>query len=189
MVLLIDNYDSFTFNLLDYLKQLGVECKVVRNDVPVDRLDPLNFEALVISPGPEQPQKAGHLMSILDKYAGSVPILGICLGHQAIGIQHGARLVKANRPMHGKISVINCADSELFRNLPARLNVVRYHSLILTDLPSCLEPLAQTDSGEIMALRHRSLDLHGLQFHPEAHLTEGGFEMIRNWVGFYNIAN
>lgn len=189
MILLIDNFDSFTYNLLDYLRQLNVDCKVVRNDVSLEDLTPNSFQGVVISPGPGRPENAGNLLPILSHYSGLLPILGICLGHQAIGIQFGAQLVKAKYPMHGKISAVKCRDSPLFRSLPGQLNVVRYHSLILQGLPNCLQVIAKTDANEIMAIRHRNLEIHGLQFHPEAYLTEGGFQMIRNWVGFYNIAN
>jgi anthranilate synthase/aminodeoxychorismate synthase-like glutamine amidotransferase len=189
LVLLIDNYDSFTYNLLDYLHQLNVNCKVVRNDISLEDLTPNTFQGVVISPGPERPDNAGNLLPILSHYSSLLPILGICLGHQAIGLKFGAKLVKAKYPMHGKISRIKCTDSAIFKDLPKQLNVVRYHSLILRSLPHCLQVIAQTESNEIMAIRHRSLEIHGLQFHPEAYLTEGGFQMIRNWVGFYNIAN
>ncbi len=162
---------------------------MVRNNISLDNLIGTNLQGMVISPGPEKPATAGNLIQILSHYSGVIPILGICLGHQAIGLQFGADLVRADRPMHGKTSCINCVDSPLFKDLPRRLTVVRYHSLVLENLPDCLQIIAKTDSNEIMAIKHRTLEIYGLQFHPEAYLTEGGFKMMQNWAVFYDIAD
>ena len=182
MILLLDNYDSFTFNLEDYFRQLNTNCKVVRNDVSLETIDALDFEALVISPGPETPSKSGHLMEVLDIYHDKVPILGICLGHQAIGQYFGGKVVKALRPMHGKISQIKVVNDVLFKKIPSEFKVVRYNSLVVDLNDEVLEPIAWSTENELMALRHRYLPIWGLQFHPEAVLTEHGLTIIRNWL-------
>lgn len=183
MVLLLDNFDSFTYNLVDYLSQLGVGVKVFRNDVDMRTITSEEYSGVVISPGPETPEKAGNLLSILSHYIGKVPILGICLGHQAIGQHFGAELVKAEKPMHGKISKIQIwNEGRIFNGLPEKFNVVRYNSLIIKNLPEELVCLASTESGEIMALRHSSVPLWGLQFHPEAALTQYGLTILKNWL-------
>ncbi len=183
MILLLDNYDSFTYNLVDYFGQLGKRCHVIRNDEPVDRIASGYWDGLVISPGPEIPKKAGSLMMVLEHFAGLIPILGICLGHQAIGEFYGARLVHAEKPMHGKVSKIRICDNTcLFRGLPEKFSVVRYNSLVLEDLPDELIATSFAENGEIMALRHRELPVYGMQFHPEAILTENGLKMIQNWL-------
>lgn len=187
MILLIDNYDSFTYNLVDYFQQIGVAVKVVRNDEPVESITSGDYAGIVLSPGPEKPENAGNLMRAVDHFLGHLPMLGICLGHQAIGLKAGAQLVKAHRPMHGKISNISQDEGILFKSLPQKIDVVRYHSLILQDLPDEFKVTAKTSLGEIMAFDNQSLRAHGLQFHPEAILTEYGLEMLRNWVTFYNI--
>lgn len=183
MVLLLDNYDSFTYNLLDYLGRAGVQCRVCRNDMPLEQVADRPYQAVVLSPGPEEPRKAGNLMQVLAHYAGNLPILGVCLGHQAIGLHFGASLQKAARPMHGKCSPVQlCAPSVLFNGLPESFSVVRYHSLILTELPDCLQPTAYTPQGELMAIQHTELPIAGVQFHPEAIMTEYGAEILKNWV-------
>jgi anthranilate synthase/aminodeoxychorismate synthase-like glutamine amidotransferase len=184
-ILLLDNYDSFTYNLYDYLLQAGAECRVVRNDaLPLKAFETLGFEAIALSPGPKRPADAGLMMSLIERWHRRVPMLGICLGHQAIGEFFGAKLVKARLPMHGKTSEISLrAEHPLFADLPRRFSVMRYHSLLLESLHGTpLEVLAATDSGEIMALAHRSLPLTGVQFHPESVLTEHGLRLVRNWV-------
>ncbi|GAB3828224.1 anthranilate synthase component II [Hymenobacter jeollabukensis] len=193
-LLLLDNFDSFTYNLLDYLRQLGVEVVVRRNDTPLPELLALDFDAVVLSPGPGTPRKAGVMMELLAAVYERVPVLGVCLGHQALGEFFGAELRRGARPMHGKVSEIelniesnigsNQSAEALFEGLPARIPVTRYHSLVLSQLPAALLPLARTadPSAELMALRHRTLPLYGVQFHPEALLTPHGLALLRNWV-------
>ena len=186
-LLLLDNYDSFTYNLLDYFRQLGVSVRVERNDVGGRRLERVPFRALVLSPGPGTPARAGGLMPMLERWAGRVPVLGICLGLQAIGELVGARLGLAARPMHGKLSALDVhADGPLFTGLPRRFTVTRYHSLVLDPAASSLEPLAYTVDGEtapeLMAACVPGYQLSGVQFHPEAVLTDHGLAMLRNWL-------
>ncbi|GHA67347.1 anthranilate synthase component II [Pontibacter akesuensis] len=189
MLLLLDNFDSFTYNLVDYFGRLGVEVEVVRNDVPLQELQKLPIEAIVLSPGPGTPQAAGSMMDVIRHYHEKVPMLGICLGHQALGEFFGAKLEKGLRPMHGKISKITCTDDAIFEGLPQQMPVVRYHSLVLQHTPESILPLAHTQEGELMAFRHKSLPLYALQFHPEAALTTYGLHMLRNWVSIANIAH
>lgn len=187
MILLIDNFDSFTYNLVDYLEQLGCECHVVRNNVSLAEIRRREYFAMVISPGPEVPSRAGILMQAIDYYHDKIPVLGVCLGHQALGEYFGARLVKAHRPMHGKISRIYTRDKLLFHKMPSSFNVVRYNSLVLKDLPPVLRQTARTAEGENMAFRHEYLPIAGVQFHPEAALTEYGLRMMQNWLDYYAI--
>ncbi len=187
MILLIDNFDSFTYNLVDYFGQLGCECQVVRNNVSLAEIRKMQYFAMVISPGPEIPSRAGNLTEIIDYYHDKIPILGVCLGHQALGEYFGATLTRAMRPMHGKISRIFTRDKLLFHKMPASFNVVRYNSLILKDLPPVLRETAKTAEGENMAFRHVSLPIAGVQFHPEAALTDYGLRMIQNWLDYYAI--
>ncbi|MCU0353234.1 MAG: aminodeoxychorismate/anthranilate synthase component II [Cytophagales bacterium] len=185
MFLLLDNFDSFTHILADYLAQGGAECRVLRNNVPLAEIRRHDYAGVVLSPGPGVPRQAGNLMEVIGHYAGRLPILGICLGHQALGEYFGAALGRAARPMHGKVSRIWCQpDEALFANVPPSVEVVRYHSLVLTRLPDCLQPLAQTENGELMAFRHKTLPVRGIQFHPEAALTECGLQMANNWLNF-----
>ncbi|WP_224999771.1 aminodeoxychorismate/anthranilate synthase component II [Cesiribacter sp. SM1] len=188
MVLLLDNFDSFTWNLADYIHRLGVACEVVQNDQPLAKIQRIPYQAIILSPGPQTPAKAGCLMDIIAYNYQRVPILGVCLGHQALGEFFGARLHKAQRPMHGKLSQIFCKPDYLFDGLPSQLQVVRYHSLLLKELPACLEPIAETAESELMALRHTSLPIRGVQFHPEAILTESGLALLKNWLSFNKIA-
>ncbi|QIL76813.1 anthranilate synthase component II [Hymenobacter sp. HDW8] len=184
-LLLLDNFDSFTYNLLDYLQQLQVQVQVVRNDVPLEAIRELEFDAIVLSPGPGTPSRAGVMPELIQAYHQRVPMLGVCLGHQALGEFFGAKLQRAVRPMHGKVSEIEFAPQEmLFQNLPPKLKVTRYHSLLISGLPETLVPLAHTtdEHQEIMALRHHSLPLYGVQFHPEALLTSHGLALLGNWV-------
>ncbi|RSK49349.1 anthranilate synthase component II [Hymenobacter rigui] len=184
-LLLLDNFDSFTYNLLDYLQQLGCDVEVRRNNVPLAELRQLVFDALVLSPGPGTPAAAGHLMAVIQEYHAQKPMLGVCLGHQALGEFFGAQVVRGQRPMHGKVSdIIWIQPDPLWQGLPAHMSVTRYHSLVLHNLPATLEPLAFTagESPEIMALRHRTLPLWGVQFHPEALLTPHGLALLGNWV-------
>ena len=183
MILLLDNYDSFTYNLADYLGQLGLDYVIRRNDEPVKDILNGNYSSVIIGPGPEVPVKSGHLMHILEHYQKHLPVLGICLGHQAIGEFFGASLERAYKPMHGKVCQIKVHEQEwVFRNLPDRISVVRYNSLILKGLADDLVVTATSDSGEIMALRHSERPIYGLQFHPEAILTEFGLKMLQNWI-------
>ncbi|MCX2741339.1 anthranilate synthase component II [Pontibacter anaerobius] len=189
MLLLLDNFDSFTYNLVDYFGRLGVEVQVVRNNVPLQELQQLPIEAVVLSPGPGAPQSAGSMMDVISHYHSRVPMLGICLGHQALGEFFGAKLEKGLRPMHGKISEITCEEDPIFEGLPASMPVVRYHSLVLRHTPESIKPLAHTQEGELMAFRHKELPLYALQFHPEAALTTYGLQMLQNWVSIANIAH
>ncbi len=187
MVLLLDNFDSFTYNLADYLQQLGAECMVLNNQTSPESIQKLPLKGIVLSPGPETPEKAGCMPEVIRTFYDKLPILGVCLGHQAIGQFFGAGLVRAIKPMHGKVSEITCGDDYLFHGLPEKLRVVRYHSLVLQDLPACLANISTTAEGEIMAIKHNKLPIRGLQFHPEAVLTESGLLMLRNWLSFNNI--
>lgn len=187
MILLLDNYDSFTYNLVDYFGQIGIKTDVIRNDFHLEGIDFERYSGIVLSPGPEKPNDAGNLMKVVDLQIGKRPMLGICLGHQAIGQYFGASLAKAIYPMHGKISKIRTEKSTLFEGLPEYINVVRYHSLILKELPINLIPTAYTQDSELMAFEDLPLKVTGIQFHPEAILTEYGLEMLKNWVTFYNI--
>lgn len=182
MILLLDNFDSYTYNLLDYFGQLGIAAHVVRNNVPLAEIEQLAFDAIVLSPGPGVPRKAGNLMAVIDRYHQTKPMLGICLGHQALGEYFGATLLKGHRPMHGKISDIILRQDAIFNNLPSPMPVVRYHSLVVAINDPQLVPLAFSPEGELMAFRHATLPLYALQFHPEAALTTYGLDMLRNWA-------
>ena len=185
MVLVIDNYDSFTYNLVQYLGELGQELKVVRNDaMTVDQIAALKPERIVISPGPCTPKEAGISVDTIKRLAGNIPILGVCLGHQSIGEAFGGEVVRAERLMHGKTSMIRHDQRTIFRNLPNPFEATRYHSLIVRreTLPSCLEVSAETAEGEIMGLRHRTLPVEGVQFHPESILTRPGKDLLRNFL-------
>lgn len=183
-LLLLDNFDSFTYNLLDYLRQVGCEVEVRRNNVSLPEIQALAFDGIVLSPGPGTPAGAGVMPALIQEYHTRVPMLGVCLGHQALGEFFGARLRRGNRPVHGKVSEIEWqVSSPLSAGLPSRMPVTRYHSLILDQLPATLEALAYTtEDSEIMALRHRHLPLYGVQFHPEALLTPNGLALLGNWV-------
>lgn len=182
-VLVVDNFDSFTFMLVDYLRQAGANCHVVRNNESMQALTRRAVDAVVLSPGPGTPRQAGRLMEVVAHYHRRVPMLGVCLGHQAIGEYFGAVLEPAGQPMHGKVSVIRRQTHDgLLHGLPERFSVTRYHSLLLSRLPHDLLSLAVTDQNEIMALRHRTLPLWGVQFHPEAALTEHGLTLLKNWM-------
>lgn len=173
---------------MDYFNQLGVEVKVFRNDRSLKEINSYNYSGVVLSPGPENPKKAGCLMDVVDHYADKLPVFGICLGHQALGQYFGAKLVKAIKPMHGKLDRIVSLKGPIFKGIPEETSIVRYHSLILEQLPDILEPIAYTVNGEIMAFEHKGLPITGLQFHPEAILTNCGLQMLSNWISFNNIA-
>ena len=185
MILMLDNYDSFTYNLVQYFGELGAEVKVVRNDeVSLDEAARLAPSHIVISPGPCTPNEAGITLGMIGRFAGAIPILGVCLGHQAIGQAFGARVVKAKRVMHGKVSVIRHDGKGVYAGLAGEFAATRYHSLAVEreSLPACLEISAEAEDGEIMGLRHRTLPVEGVQFHPEALLTEHGHAMLRNFL-------
>ena len=182
--MVIDNYDSFTYILVDYLRQLGTDCHVVRNDeLSLAEAAAYPCDGIVLSPGPKAPRDAGILMPLIAARYHRTPMLGICLGHQAIGEHFGATLSRAAEPRHGKTSTITVTDHPLWAGLPRRFEVMRYHSLLLEDLEKTdLLPLAHADSGELMALAHPIHPCWGIQFHPESILTEHGLRMLENWV-------
>jgi len=183
MIAMLDNYDSFTWNLVQYLWELGAEVSVFRNDaVSVEELSALRPSHIVVSPGPCTPNEAGITLELIERLAGSVPILGVCLGHQAIGQAFGGKVVRAGKVMHGKTSVIHHDEKGVFKSLPNDFVATRYHSLVVGDLPQDLLVTARSEDGEIMGLRHRSLPLEGVQFHPEALLTEHGHKMLQNFI-------
>jgi anthranilate synthase/aminodeoxychorismate synthase-like glutamine amidotransferase len=186
MLLLIDNYDSFTYNLYQYLCELGAEVLVKRNDrVSVHDVRLLAPERIVISPGPGRPEDAGVTLDLIQELAGQIPILGVCLGHQAIGAAFGARVERAPALMHGKTSAVTHDGSELFAGLPNPFTATRYHSLLVDEesLPAELEVTARSQDGVIMGLRHRECDVQGVQFHPESILTTGGHRLLANFIG------
>lgn len=185
MILVIDNYDSFTYNLVQYLAELGEEVQVVRNDkITLEEVETLEPARIVISPGPCTPREAGISCDLISRFTGDIPILGVCLGHQCIGAAFGGRIVRAGRLMHGKTSLIQHDGYTLFRDLPNPFEATRYHSLLVEreSLPACLEVSAQTDEGEIMGLRHREYGVEGVQFHPESILTVVGKDLLRNFL-------
>jgi anthranilate synthase/aminodeoxychorismate synthase-like glutamine amidotransferase len=185
MILMIDNYDSFTYNLVQYLGQLGEEVAVHRNDaIALDEIEAMNPEAIFLSPGPCSPEKAGITIDVIRRFHRRVPLMGVCLGHQAIGQAFGGRVVRAGRIMHGKTSPILNDGRTIFQGLPSPFPAGRYHSLIVEreTLPDCLEVSAETEEGEIMGLRHREWPVEGIQFHPESILTPFGKRIIRNFL-------
>ena len=185
MILLIDNYDSFTYNLAQYLGQMGQELVVRRNDqITLDDIATLAPERIVISPGPGTPQDAGICIEVIERFAGKIPILGVCLGHQAIGHAFGGRVIRAAQIMHGKTSTVRHDSKTIFRKLPQNFQATRYHSLIVErkSLPRELQISAETDDGTIMGLRHRKLRVEGVQFHPESILTEVGLRLLQNFL-------
>ena len=185
MILMIDNYDSFTYNLVQYLGQLGEEVAVHRNDaITLDEIEAMNPEAIFLSPGPCSPEQAGITVDVVRRFHRRVPLMGVCLGHQAIGQAFGGRVVRAGRIMHGKTSPILHDGRTIFQGLPSPFPAGRYHSLIVEreSLPDCLEVSAETEEGEIMGLRHREWPVEGIQFHPESILTPSGKRIIRNYL-------
>ena len=185
MILMIDNYDSFTYNLVQYLGQLGEAVAVHRNDaITLDEIVEMNPEAIFLSPGPCSPEQAGITIDVIGRFHRSVPLMGVCLGHQAIGQAFGGRVVRAGRIMHGKTSPILNDGRTIFQGLPSPFPAGRYHSLIVEreTLPDCLEVSAETEEGEIMGLRHREWPVEGIQFHPESILTPSGKRIIRNFL-------
>ena len=185
MLLMLDNYDSFTWNLVQYLGELGAAVKVVRNDaITLDGIEALAPSHIVISPGPCTPNEAGISVPLVRRFAGRIPILGVCLGHQAIGQAFGARVIRAQRVMHGKLSSIVHDQRGVFADVPSPFNATRYHSLAIerASLPPALDVTATAEDGEIMAVRHRELPVEGVQFHPEAILTEHGMRLLGNFL-------
>jgi anthranilate synthase/aminodeoxychorismate synthase-like glutamine amidotransferase len=185
MIVLLDNYDSFTYNLVQYLGELGADVSVFRNDeVSVEKIESMTPSHIVISPGPCTPNEAGITLELIGRLAGKVPLLGVCLGHQAIGQAFGGKVVRARKVMHGKTSRIGHDGKGIFEKIPDRFVATRYHSLVVerASLPACLDVTADAEDGEIMGLRHRSLPVEGVQFHPEALLTEHGHKMLQNFI-------
>jgi len=185
MLLVLDNYDSFTYNLVQYLGELGAETRVFRNDeIALGDIEAMSPSHIVISPGPCTPDEAGITLPLIERMAGKVPILGVCLGHQAIGQAFGGKVVRAPQVMHGKVSRIRHDGSGVFSEIPNEFVATRYHSLVVerATLPECLAVTAQSEDGEVMGLRHCSLPVEGVQFHPEALLTEHGHKMLQNFI-------
>lgn len=183
MLLLIDNFDSFSHILADLIRQTGRELQVVRNDISLVELEAISFDGLILSPGPGLPRQAGNLMAIFEAYYQKVPVLGVCLGHQAIGQFFGAKIVPNARPTHGKVrEVRKVGDPACLRGFPASFQVTRYHSLQLADLPACLSIILETEGKEVMGIQHDSLPIVGVQYHPEALLSEFGLELIQAWL-------
>jgi anthranilate synthase/aminodeoxychorismate synthase-like glutamine amidotransferase len=184
VILLIDNYDSFTWNLAQYLGELGAPPVVKRNDeLTLDEVAALRPERIVISPGPGRPEQAGISVDVIRRFGATTPLLGVCLGHQAIGLAFGGEVVRAPQLMHGKVSPVSHDGKGVFRNISQPFAAGRYHSLVIAEpLPADLEPSAQTDDGTLMGLRHRTWPVHGVQFHPESVLTSEGHQMLRNFL-------
>lgn len=183
-VLLIDNYDSFTYNLVHYLQELGESVEVVRNDAfNVSEIKSKNPKAVLISPGPGEPKNAGICIDFI-KNAENIPVMGVCLGHQAIGEAFGGKVIRASKPMHGKTSMVSHSGKTLFQGLPSPFNATRYHSLVIdkATLPDCLEITASTEDGTIMAVSHKSRNIHGVQFHPESIASEHGHKLLKNFL-------
>ena len=186
MILMIDNYDSFTYNLVQYLREMAAEVRVFRNDaIGVAEIEKLAPAAIVISPGPGRPEDAGISCDAIRVFAGKIPLLGVCLGHQAMGLVFGGRVIHAKKLMHGKTSEVTCDGKGIFKGLDSRpFKAMRYHSLAVEreSLPDCLEVTAWTDDGEIMGVRHKTLFVEGVQFHPESILTECGHALLKNFL-------
>lgn len=185
MLLMIDNYDSFTYNLVQYLGELGEDVLVKRNDeISVEEIEKLAPKRIVISPGPCSPSEAGISVATIEKFAGKIPLLGVCLGHQSIGQAFGGRIVHAKTLMHGKTSEITHTNEGIFKGLPSPYRATRYHSLVIEreSCPDCLEITAWTDDGEIMGVRHKTLPIEGVQFHPESIMTEHGHALLKNFL-------
>jgi len=185
MILMIDNYDSFTYNLVQYLGELGEELIVKRNDeITIDEIENMKPSFIMISPGPCSPNEAGISLEVIERFAGVIPIFGVCLGHQAIGQAFGGEVVRAERLMHGKTSLVYHDGKSIFMDIPNPFRATRYHSLIVRKemLPSCLEISAWTEDGEIMAIRHKEWSIEGVQFHPESIMTDYGKELLENFI-------
>ena len=185
MILMIDNYDSFTYNLVQYMGELGADIRVERNDrISIDEIESLAPKKIVISPGPCTPAKAGISVEVIKYFSGKVPILGVCLGHQSVGAAFGGEIIKAGKLMHGKTSEVRHDGKTLFKDLPNPFTATRYHSLVLNrkTLPDCFEITAESDDNEIMGIRHKGLPVEGVQFHPESILTPNGKDLLKNFI-------
>lgn len=185
MILMIDNYDSFTYNLVQYMGELGADIHVERNDcISISEIESLKPKKIVISPGPCTPAKAGISVEVIKKFAGKVPLLGVCLGHQSVGAAFGGEIIKAGKLMHGKTSKVRHDGKTLFKNLPNPFTATRYHSLVLNrkTLPDCFEITAESEDNEIMGIRHKGLSVEGVQFHPESILTPNGKDLLMNFI-------
>ena len=185
MILMIDNYDSFTYNLIQYMGELGAEIRVERNDrISIPEIESIRPKKIVISPGPCTPAKAGISVEAVRHFAGKVPLLGVCLGHQSVGAAFGGEVIKAGQLMHGKTSEVRHDGKTLFKNLPNPITATRYHSLVLNrkTLPECFEITAESDDNEIMGIRHKQLPVEGIQFHPESILTPNGKDLLKNFI-------
>tara|TARA_Y100001934_G_scaffold130056_1_gene157819 strand:+ start:1332 stop:1898 length:567 start_codon:yes stop_codon:yes gene_type:complete len=185
MILMIDNYDSFTYNLVQYMGELGAEIRVERNDrISIPEIESMGPKKIVISPGPCTPAKAGISVEAVKHFAGKVPLLGVCLGHQSVGAAFGGEVIKAGQLMHGKTSEVRHDGKTLFKNLPNPITATRYHSLVLNrkTLPECFEITAESDDNEIMGIRHKQLPIEGIQFHPESILTPNGKDLLKNFI-------
>jgi para-aminobenzoate synthetase component 2 len=185
MILMIDNYDSFTYNIVQYMGELGADIRVERNDqISIEEIEFLNPKKIVISPGPCTPDKAGISVAVIKHFAGKVPLLGVCLGHQSVGAAFGGEIIKAGKLMHGKTSEVRHDGKTLFKNLPNPFTATRYHSLVLNrkTLPDCFEISAESDDNEIMGIRHKELPVEGVQFHPESILTPNGKDLLKNFI-------
>ena len=185
MILVIDNYDSFTYNLVQYLGEFGEDVRVYRNDqISLDEIPELSPNRILISPGPCTPEEAGICVPMIKRFAGTIPIFGVCLGHQSIGAAFGGEVIRNYRVMHGKTSQIHHFDKGLFQGLPNPFEATRYHSLVIRreTLPACLEITAETEEGEVMGVKHRDLPVEGVQFHPESALTASGKDLLRNFL-------
>ena len=185
MLLMIDNYDSFTYNLVQYFGELGEDVRTFRNDeITLEQIAAMKPDRICISPGPCTPHEAGVSVPLLKEFAGKVPILGVCLGHQSIGAAFGGNVIRAKQVMHGKTSVITHTDVGVFKDLPSPYTIIRYHSLAIEreTLPDCLEVTAWTDDGEIMGVRHKEFKVEGVQFHPESILSEHGHALLKNFI-------
>ena len=185
MILMIDNYDSFTYNLVQYMGELGAEIRVERNDrISIPEIESMGPKKIVISPGPCTPAKAGISVEAVKHFAGKVPLLGVCLGHQSVGAAFGGEVIKAGQLMHGKTSEVRHDGKTLFKNLPNPITATRYHSLVLNrkTLPECFEITAESDDNEIMGIRHKQLPVEGIQFHPESILTPNGKDLLKNFI-------
>jgi anthranilate synthase component 2 len=186
MLLMIDNYDSFTYNLVQYFGELGEDVRTFRNDeITLEDIAALKPDRICISPGPCSPREAGVSVPVLQRFAGQLPILGVCLGHQSIGEAFGGKVIRAKQVMHGKTSVIAHTGVGVFKDIPSPYTIIRYHSLAIerASLPDCLEVTAWTDDGEIMGVRHKEFNIQGVQFHPESILSEHGHTLLKNFLG------
>ncbi len=185
MLLMIDNYDSFTYNLVQYFGELGEEVRTLRNDeITLQEIADMQPERICISPGPKSPEDAGISVAVLSHFAGKIPMLGVCLGHQSIATAFGGKVIRAKQVMHGKTSLIHHTGVGVFHGLPSPFSVIRYHSLAIerSSLPDCLEITAWTEDGEIMGVRHKEFDIQGVQFHPESILSEHGHALLKNFI-------